>query len=265
STKPVEQLSHCGRLAATPVHPTKSSALPKRGRGQHSVPVNRLSPRPEPLSPQQLHEWFAQRTRLRSGAVGAGNSAAGHTGAKGAGVTAGAGGTRGAAATGAGGACTRGAGAGGNGVRGAGAGRARAVDSGAGGAGGTVRPRPYFVPLIQQDLGVLYSTRLTPPLLCPPSDQSQPPLQPASPLPAHSPYIEQTGGLTERREPASRPASPFRTGRCVPRPRPPLVPGTHALALRPSSVPLRVPLPPPPESSLPAVPDPESNRARYVA
>ncbi|CAI7897205.1 unnamed protein product [Closterium sp. NIES-54] len=40
STKPVEQLSHCERSAATPVHPTKSSGLPKRGRGQHSIPVN---------------------------------------------------------------------------------------------------------------------------------------------------------------------------------------------------------------------------------
>ncbi|CAI7892631.1 unnamed protein product [Closterium sp. NIES-54] len=40
-TKPVEQLSHRGQSAATPVHPTKSSALPKRGRGQHSTPVNR--------------------------------------------------------------------------------------------------------------------------------------------------------------------------------------------------------------------------------
>ncbi|CAI7772071.1 unnamed protein product [Closterium sp. NIES-54] len=34
------------------------------------------------------------------------------------------------------------------------------------------------------------------------------------------------------------------------------------MALRPSSVPLRVPLPPPLESSLPALPDPESDRAR---
>ncbi|CAI7933760.1 unnamed protein product [Closterium sp. NIES-54] len=34
------------------------------------------------------------------------------------------------------------------------------------------------------------------------------------------------------------------------------------MALRPSSVPLRVPLPGPPESSLPEVPDPESDRAR---
>ncbi|CAI7795062.1 unnamed protein product [Closterium sp. NIES-53] len=84
----------------------------------------------------------------------------------------------------------------------------------------------------------------------------------ASPLPAPSPYTEKTGGLTERREPASRPSSPVRTGRRVPRPRPPPVPGTHAMALRPSSVPLCVPLPPPPESSLPALPDPESDRAR---
>ncbi|CAI7769366.1 unnamed protein product [Closterium sp. NIES-54] len=34
------------------------------------------------------------------------------------------------------------------------------------------------------------------------------------------------------------------------------------MALRPSSVPLRVPLPAPPQSSLPEVPDPESDRAR---
>ncbi|CAI7845758.1 unnamed protein product [Closterium sp. NIES-54] len=37
------------------------------------------------------------------------------------------------------------------------------------------------------------------------------------------------------------------------------------MALRPSSLPLRVPLPPPPESSLPAVPDPESDRARAAS
>ncbi|CAI7912067.1 unnamed protein product, partial [Closterium sp. NIES-53] len=39
----------------------------------------------------------------------------------------------------------------------------------------------------------------------------------------------------------------------------------HAMALRPSSVPLRVPLPPPPESSLPAIPDPESDRAHAAS
>ncbi|CAI7910025.1 unnamed protein product [Closterium sp. NIES-54] len=154
-------------------------------------------------------------------------------------------------AAGAGGAGARGTGAGG-----AGAGGAGAVDPGAGGAGGTVRPRPYFVPLLQQVLGVPSSTGLTPPLLCPPPDQSQPLLQPASPLPAPSPYTEQTGGLTERREPASRPASPVRTGRRVPCPHPPPVPGTHAMVLRPSSVPLHVPLPASPASSLSARPLP---------
>ncbi|CAI7883836.1 unnamed protein product, partial [Closterium sp. NIES-53] len=41
----------------------------------------------------------------------------------------------------------------------------------------------------------------------------------------------------------------------APRSRPPPVLGTHTMALRPSSIPLRVPLPTPPESSLPEVPD----------
>ncbi|CAI7904613.1 unnamed protein product [Closterium sp. NIES-54] len=203
----------------------------------------RLSPRPKPLSPQQLREWFAQGTHLWSEAAGAGDSAAGDTGAGGAGVTVGASGTGGAAAAGPGGACTKGtgaagtgAGAGGTGVGGAGAGGAGAVDSGAGGAGGIVGPRPYFAPLLQQALGLLSSTGLTPPLLCPPPDQSQPLLQPASPHLSPSPYTEQTGGLTERREAASRLASLVRTGCHVPRPRPPPVPGTHAMELRPSSL-----------------------------
>ncbi|CAI7782706.1 unnamed protein product [Closterium sp. NIES-53] len=164
-------------------------------------------------------------------------------------------------AAGVGGAGADGAGAGGTGAGGARAGGLGGVDPGARGPGGTVRPRPYFVPLLQMVLGVTSSTGLTPPLLFPPPDQSQPPIQPASPLPA-PPYAEQSGSLTKRREPASRPASRVRTGRRVPCPRPPPIPGTHAMALRPSSVPLRVPLPPPPDSSLPAYPDPESDRAR---
>ncbi|CAI7753842.1 unnamed protein product [Closterium sp. NIES-54] len=72
----------------------------------------------------------------------------------------------------------------------------------------------------------------------------------------------------ERREPESRPASPdrvVRTGRRDPCPRPPPVPSTHAMALRPASLPLRVPLTPPPASSLPAVPHPESNLARAAS
>ncbi|CAI7856550.1 unnamed protein product [Closterium sp. NIES-54] len=49
------------------------------------------------------------------------------------------------------------------------------------------------------------------------------------------------------------------TGHRVPRQRPPPVLGTHHMALRPSSVPLRVPLPSPPASSLADGPDPESD------
>ncbi|CAI7873810.1 unnamed protein product [Closterium sp. NIES-53] len=75
-------------------------------------------------------------------------------------------------AAGAGGAGAVGAGAGGTGAGGAGDGGAGAVDPGAGGAGGTVRPRPYFVPLLQQVLGVPSFTGLPPPFLCPLPDQS---------------------------------------------------------------------------------------------
>ncbi|CAI7771230.1 unnamed protein product [Closterium sp. NIES-54] len=233
----------------------------------------RMSPRPKPLSPQQLREWLVRPARLRSGAAGAG--ATEDTGAGGAGVSTGAGGTGGAAAAGPGGARTRGTeaagtggvegaragargtGAGGVGAGGAGVGGARAGDTGAGGAGvggagavdpgaggagaegaggtgagGIVRPRPYF---------------------------------PASPLPAPSPYSEQADGLTEHLEPASRPSFPVCTSHRVPCPRPPPVPSTHAMALRPSSVPLHVPLLATPESSLSAILDPESDRAPTIS
>ncbi|CAI7817388.1 unnamed protein product, partial [Closterium sp. NIES-53] len=74
-----------------------------------------------------------------------------------------------------------------------------------------------------------------------------------------------SGGLTEKREPAYCPVSPVRTARRAPRLRPPPVPGTHAMALRPFSVPLYVPLPAPLESSLPEVPDPAFERARAAS
>ncbi|CAI7853907.1 unnamed protein product, partial [Closterium sp. NIES-54] len=212
------------------------------------------------LSSQQLREWLIQRAHRRSGAPGAGEPR--DAGAGGAAVTTGAGESSEPGAAGAGGAGAGVAGVGCPGAGGAGGAGAGAVDPG---AGGTVRLRPYFVPLLQQVLGVLSSTGLPPPFLCPPPDQSQPPLQPASPLPVPSPYIEQSGGLTERREPASRPVSPVCTARRAPRPHPPPVPGTHTMALCPFSVPLRVPLPDPPESSLPAVPDPESDRVRAAS
>ncbi|CAI7754930.1 unnamed protein product, partial [Closterium sp. NIES-53] len=75
-------------------------------------------------------------------------------------------------------------------------------------------------------------------------------------LPAPSPNTELSGVLTEHHEPASRPAC---RAPCL---RPPPVHGTHAIALRPSSVRLRVPLPAPPGSSLPEVPDLDCDRAR---
>ncbi|CAI5982577.1 unnamed protein product [Closterium sp. NIES-65] len=137
----------------------------------------------------------------------------------------------------------------------------------AGGAVGAVsgvaaRPRPYFVPLLQQVLGP------PPSLECPQPVQSQSQLPPASPLPALSPYTGPTGGLVERREPASRPASPVRAGRTSgrgSRQRPPPVPGTHRMSLRPSTAPLRVPLPSPPKSSLSPLADPESDSLRAAS
>ncbi|CAI7815046.1 unnamed protein product, partial [Closterium sp. NIES-53] len=185
------------------------------------------------LSSQQLYEWLVQRPHRRRGAPGVGEP--GDTGAGGAAITTGARDPMEPGAAGTGGARAGVAGVGGPSAGGAGAAGAGAVDPGAGGARGTVQPRPYF---------------------------SQPPLQPASPLPIPSPYTEQSGGLTERCEPASRPVLPVRTARRAPHSRPPPVLSTHTMALRPSSVPLRVPLPAPPESSLLEVPDPESDRAR---
>ncbi|CAI7810279.1 unnamed protein product [Closterium sp. NIES-54] len=72
----------------------------------------------------------------------------------------------------------------------------------------------------------------------------------------------------ERREPASRPTLPVLTVRTVCRARhvrPPPVPGTHTMALCPFYVPQRVALPSPPDSSLPDVPDPESDLARAAS
>ncbi|CAI7879712.1 unnamed protein product [Closterium sp. NIES-54] len=249
------------------------------------------SSRRELLSSQELREWFAQRWNRAagaggppvapgprgartggSGAVGTGGAAAaagvgpaGASGAAGAGAAGGVGAGVGAAgASGAAGAAAAGgvgagigpvggtAGAGGGtgtagptgvgavGAEGAAGTGAAAGGSGAvpAGTGGPARPRPYFVPLLEQ---------------------------PVSPLPAPSPYAGPTGGLAERREPASRPVSPVRTTRTsrrAPRPRPPAVPGTYQMALRPSTAPLRVPLPSPPASSLPVLADLASDSLR---
>ncbi|CAI7895769.1 unnamed protein product [Closterium sp. NIES-53] len=198
-----------------------------------------------------------------TGAAGpAGAGAAGATGAGAAGGV-GAGGSTGAGAS-------EGAGVGVVGARGASGAGVAAGGTGAvpAGSGGAARPRPSFVSLLEQVLDLPPSTGPAPPLVCPQPVQSQSQLQPASPLPATSPYTGPTRGLAERRELASRPGLPTRaarTSRRAPRPRPPAVPGTHQMALRPSTAPLRVPLPSPPESSLPALADPESGSLRAAS
>ncbi|CAI7860663.1 unnamed protein product [Closterium sp. NIES-53] len=176
-----------------------------------------------------------------AGDTGAGGARAGGTGASAAGGTGavGPGGARtgGTGAAGADGAAGIGAGgtgagaAGGTGAAGAsGAAGVGAGDTGAGGAG------PGVTGAVGAGSG----------------DTGQP-------RPYFVPLLQH---VLEHRELASHPASPVCTGRRVPRPRPPPVPGTHAMALRPSSVPLHVPLPPPLESSLPDILDPESDHAR---
>ncbi|CAI7757842.1 unnamed protein product, partial [Closterium sp. NIES-53] len=104
----------------------------------------------------------------------------------------------------------------------------------------------------------------TPLLQFPLPDRSQLQLLPHSPLPAPAPYTAVIESLTEIREPASRPVMPVHT-RCVVRPCPPPVPGTHIMALRPSFVPQCVVLPSPPASSLPHVPGPDSDLVRTAS
>ncbi|CAI7839192.1 unnamed protein product [Closterium sp. NIES-54] len=190
------------------------------------------------------------------GAAGAGaaGAAGGAVGGRGAAGTVAAGGAAGAGAAGAAGVTAGAAGGatGAEGAAGAGAvgGAASAGDAGAAGgtagtggavgtrdpgaegtgsvsavSGGAAWPRPYYVPLLQQVLGSQPSPGPPPPFLSPPPVQSQSQLQLASPLPGPSPYSGATRGLTECREPESRPVSPesrsalpVRTVRAVPCP-----------------------------------------------
>ncbi|CAI7888187.1 unnamed protein product, partial [Closterium sp. NIES-53] len=218
--------------------------------------------RREPLSPQRLREWYSRRCRVAAGAGAAGAGAAGGaTGAPGgAGATGGVAGAGAAGATGGAGAArgaarvTSGAGAGAaGGAAGTGDPGAEGTGSVSAVSGGATRPRPYFVPLLQQVLGSPPSPGPPPPpFLSPLPVQSQSQLQPASPLPV---------------SPESCPASPVRTVRAgrVSRPRLPPVPGTHSMTLRPSTAPQRVPLPSPPASSLPDGRDPKSDSLRATS
>ncbi|CAI7906970.1 unnamed protein product [Closterium sp. NIES-54] len=260
------------------------------GAGSARVASRGASLRREVLSPQELREWFARRWSRAAGAggtlatTGSGGACLGGAGAAGPGGTteaAGVGPTGGSAGASGG---TGGVGASGSADAGASegsgagaAGAGGATDAGApagspgavpAGSGGAPRPRPYFVPLLEQVLDLPPSPGPAPPFECPSPVQSPSLPQPVSPLPTPSPYTGPTGGLTEQRAPASRPASPVRpacTSRRTSRPRPPAVPSTHQMALRPSTAPLRVPLPSPPVSSLPALPDPESDSLRAAS
>ncbi|CAI7784028.1 unnamed protein product [Closterium sp. NIES-53] len=279
-----------------------------------------VPPRREPLSPQQLREWYSRRcpgasgasggaagasggtagasggaagaggpTGVSGGVAGAGGAAGASGGAAGAGAARGAAAGRGAAgaggatggAAGARGATGASGGAAGAGAAGGAAGAAGTGDPTAEGAGfvsavsgGAVRPRPYYVQLLQQVLGSSPSPGPPPPSLSPLPVPSQSQFQPASPLPGPSPYSGPTRGLTERREPESRPVSPVslstspvrsvRAGR-VSRPLPLPIPSTHSMTLRPSTAPQRVPLPSPPAASLPDGPDPESDSLRAAS
>ncbi|CAI7758638.1 unnamed protein product [Closterium sp. NIES-54] len=192
------------------------------------------SSRREVLSPQELREWFAWRWSRAAGAGGptastcpGGAGAAvpggpaeaagvgptgGSTGACGGTGAAGSAGPGAAGATGVG--AAGGVGAGGSagagtsegaGAGATGAGGATGVGAPTGspgavpaGSGGALRPRPYFVPLLEQVLGLPPSPGPAPPLESQQPVQSQSLFQPVSPLPAPSPYTGPTGGLAER-------------------------------------------------------------------
>ncbi|CAI5970712.1 unnamed protein product [Closterium sp. NIES-65] len=162
----------------------------------------------EPLSPRELREWFSWRWRRAAGAggssathgaavAGPGGARTGSTGATGPAGSTGAGVAEGVRAeTTAGGlaAGTPGT-AGGSGA----AGGAAGAGAPAGGSGAVpavsgvpAQPRPYFVPLLQQVLGLPPSTGPPPSLECPQPVPSQLQLQPTSPLLAPSPYTRPT-------------------------------------------------------------------------
>ncbi|CAI7761751.1 unnamed protein product, partial [Closterium sp. NIES-54] len=242
--------------------------------------------RREPLSPQRLREWYSRRCPVAAGAgvgntgatggaaaasvAGGAGAAGGATGARAAGGAAGAGAAGGAAGAGAAGGAAGARAAGGA----AGAGAAGGARGATGATGGASMLEVVLVLELLEVLGSPPSPGPPPPFLSPPPVQSQLQLQLASLLPGPSPYSGPTRGLTERREPESRPVSPascsvspVRTvcaGR-VSRPRPPPVPGTHSMTLRPSTAPQHVPLPSPPTSSLLDGPDPESDSLRAAS
>ncbi|CAI7902608.1 unnamed protein product [Closterium sp. NIES-53] len=261
STPPVDPLPppvSCPLRRAEPGGAEPARAVPGGALGVPS--------RPEPLSPQQLREWYSRHfrgaagagasgaaggaaragpagaaggaTRGAAGVGGAGGAGAARGEAKATGGAVGAGGAASARAAGAAGGATGAGAAGGTagaagGVHGAGGAAGAGAAGAAGGAAGTGDPGAEGTGSVSAPSGGASRPQLYY-------------LQPASPLPSPSPYSGPTRGLTERREPESRPVSPesrslspvctVSAGR-VSRPRPPPVPGTHSMTLRPSTAP----------------------------
>ncbi|CAI7758491.1 unnamed protein product, partial [Closterium sp. NIES-54] len=188
-----------------PCCPARRALLQPARRALLTCTVRALLPTP----PRPSHPGARPGGAGAVGAGGVAGSGAGGAGAGGAGAGgAGAGATRAAGGAGAAGTRTGGAGACGT------------------GAGGIAQPRLFFAPPSPSSLPPPDSVLCR--VLSFPSSTGLP-LQPGSPLPAPSPYTEQTDSLTECRELASRPASPVRavrTGHRVPRQHPPRVPAT---------------------------------------
>ncbi|CAI7836529.1 unnamed protein product, partial [Closterium sp. NIES-53] len=245
--------------------------------------------RQETLLPQQLREWAVWWGSPGGGAGGASPGGAGVGGAGSGGVGAGGTGVGGAGGTGAGGTNTGGGNSGGTGVGGTGGAGAgghgaskqetpsplwlreagRGSHTRAGGSGGaTTQQQPsalchlLSLPPAVTEFPVVGTT---PPLTFPLTDQSQIQLLPDSPLPAPTPYIEVTESLTEIREPLLAVSHMFVLVML-----PVLI--LHLFqaltlwhfVLRPS-IPQRIALPSPPASSLPDVPDTESDLARAAS
>ncbi|CAI5970734.1 unnamed protein product, partial [Closterium sp. NIES-65] len=214
-----------GGAATEGVEPEGAEPARVESGGSGSGGLSDASSRRELPSLQALREWFARRWSRAAGAGGVAG-AVGSTPAEGVGATAadsaGAGGAAGVgaarvagagavessggpsgagAAGGVGAGGSAGAGAcGGNGVGAAGARGATGAGAAARGAGavpsssgGVAQPRPYFVPLLEQVLGLPPSAGPASSLECPPPVEFESQLQPASPLPAPSPYTGPTG------------------------------------------------------------------------
>ncbi|CAI7891631.1 unnamed protein product [Closterium sp. NIES-54] len=270
-------------------------AEPKRAENsQTGVPSQR-----EPLSPQQLREWYTLRCRRAAGAGAAGGASRAAGGASGAGAAGGAAGVRaagGAAGAGAAGGTAGAGAAGAAGPGGTGAGSTGAVGAaagvgaagagavatggaagagavgvtGAGGAEGVVAgdPGDEGTGAVSAVSGGAARPRLyyVPLLQQSRSESLVRAVRTSRRVPRQCPPpVPGTHYMTLRPSTSESPVRAVCTSRRVPRQCPPPVPGTHYMTLRPSTTPQRVPLLSPPASSLPDGPDPKSDSLRAAS